>query len=124
MITEIFQYGPYFFIMDSLITWGSRGQKTVSLSSTEDEYMEVSKFGKEVLHIMYFFDFLNIILDLPIIIHVDNVAYIFTKNYGGRCTHHVDIRYHIIHEYIVDVVIVIIFVRSEEIHADLFKKYI
>lgn len=111
------------FFMNSLVAWGSRGQKNVSLSSTEAEYVAVSEVAKEVLHIKYIFDFLQIKLNLPIIIHVDNVGAIFlTKNDGGRRTRHIDMRYHFIREHIVEGILTIIFVRSEGNHADVFTK--
>ena len=37
------------FVNECLIGWGSRGQKMVTLSSTEAEYVGVSEICKEIL---------------------------------------------------------------------------
>ena len=61
---------------------------------------------------------------LPIIINVDNVGAIFlAENMSATArTRHVDARYHFIREMIVDNLIKVIFVRTDDNDADIFTK--
>ena len=43
------------FIYGSLICWGSRSQKHVTLSSTESEYVAVSEATREILFLLRVF---------------------------------------------------------------------
>ena len=112
------------FYNDCLISWKSRGQKSVSLSSTEAEYVAMSEVSMEVIFIKHVLVFLGIELEFPIVIHCDNVGAIYLANNAktsGR-TKHIDTRYHYVREFIEDGIVKIIFVRSEDNQADPFTK--
>ena len=67
---------------------------------------------------------MNITVELPITVHVDNVGAIWlsnNRNTGDR-TKHIDIRTAIVKEYQEDGKIIIKFVKSEENEADIFTK--
>ena len=112
------------FLNGCLISWKSRGQKTVTLSSSEAEYVAVTDVCTEILFIKTILDFLGLKVKLPITVMCDNVGAIFmahnSKN-SGR-TKHINIKYHFIREYIVDGTVQIQFVRSENNLADPFTK--
>ena len=112
------------FLNGCLISWKSRGQKTVTLSSSEAEYVAVSEVCAEILFIKTLMDFLKLEVDLPITVMCDNVGAIFidhnSKN-NGR-TKHISVKHHFIREYVVDGTVQIKFVRSEENLADPFTK--
>ena len=112
------------FINDCLISWKSRGQKTVTLSSSKAKYVAVSEVCTEILFIKTIMDFLELKVKLPITIMCNNIGAIFiahdSKN-SGR-TKHINISHHFIREYIVDGMVQIKFVRSEENFADPFTK--
>ena len=111
------------FINGCLISWGSRGQQTVALSSTEAEYIGITEICKEILFINNILKFLSFNVSFPIIIQVDNIGAIFMSDRGeGRRTRHIDIKYHFIREYIEDGLVKIIFVKSAENKADIFTK--
>ena len=57
-------------------------------------------------------------------VNYDNVGAIFLSNNAKACarTKHIDIRYHFIREHVVDGLVEIVFVRSEENDADIFTK--
>ena len=83
-----------------LTDFGSRGQKSVSLSSTESEYKSLCSASKEV-------KFQQILLEeiasveLPGILMEDNTGAIFlvkNKQVGMR-TKHIDIQYHFVREF-------------------------
>ena len=66
---------------------------------------------------------MNITVELPITVHVDNVGAIWlsNKNTGDR-TKHIDIRTASVKEYQEDGKIIIKFVKSEDNEADIFTK--
>ena len=107
-----------------LISWKSRGQKTVTLSSSEAEYVAVSEVCTEILFIKTITDFLGLEISLPITVLCDNIGAIYIANNpknNGR-TKHINVKYHFIREYVVDGTVQINFVRSEDNLADPFTK--
>ena len=111
------------FLCGSLICWGSRSQKHVTLSSTEAEYVAVSEASREIFFIKSVLEFMNVNVKRPITIRVDNLGAIYLdKNSGGKRSKHIEVRYHHIREKISDGSVEIIFVKSEENIADGFTK--
>ena len=100
------------FLNGCLISWKSRGQKTVTLSSSEAEYVAVADVCTDILFIKKILDFLGLKIVLLIKVMCDNVGAIFmahnSKN-SGR-TKHINIKYHFIREYIIDGTVQIQFV--------------
>jgi hypothetical protein len=77
------------------------------LSSTEAEYVAISKAVKEVKFIYYLlFDF-HIKVQLPIVIKTDNIGAMFMSENAstGVRTRHVDTRYHFVREFIEETVL-------------------
>ena len=63
------------------ISWRSKAQRSVTLSSTEAEWIALSEVAKEVLFIAQILKSMGIKIETPIIIRVDNTAAIFlSKN--------------------------------------------
>ena len=103
--------------------WGSKGKKSVSLSSTEAEYVAVSEVFKEIIFLRQILYLLGIKVEYPIQIHVDNVGEIFIfKNNGGKRTRHIDIRYHYVREYEEEGIVKVLFVKSKDNVEDIFTK--
>ena len=67
---------------------------------------------------------MNITVELPITVHVDNVGAIWLSNHRntGDKTKHIDIRTSFVKEYQEDGKIIIKFVKSEDNEADIFTK--
>jgi hypothetical protein len=106
------------------ISWKSKGQPTVTLSSTESEYVALCETVREVKFISQVLESLEIGYKKPIRVHVDNIGAIFlseNRNSSER-TKHIDIKYHYIREQIDVGLIEVKFVKSEENLADLFTK--
>jgi hypothetical protein len=116
--------GFVIYLCGAAISWRSKGQKSVTLSSTEAEYMAVSELATEILYVAGILKFLGIPIEYPIIVNVDNIGAVYlAKNATtGNRTKHIDTRYHFVREYVEDGIIKVKFVRSEENHADLFTK--
>ena len=106
------------------VAWRSKGQKSVTLSSTEAEYVAISEVMTEVLFIREILEFLGVEIEYPIQVHVDNIGAIYLAQQAGTSirTKHVDTRYHFVREYIEDGVVKIVFVKSEDNDADLMTK--
>jgi hypothetical protein len=108
------------------ICWRSKSQKGVTLSSTEVEYVAISKAIKELKFVYYLLSDLHIKVNLPIVVKTDNIGAIFISENAstGFRTRHMDTRYHFVRELIKDGFIKIKFVRSNENDSDLFTKNI
>lgn len=117
-------YTGYFFkLANAAISWSSRKQKSVALSSTEAEYVSLSEAAKEAIH-------LKILLEE--IIGDQGRLTIFNDNQGaGQMTKnpichskakHIDIRYHHIREVINSGVINVEYQPTEEMPADVLTK--
>ena len=88
------------------------------------EYMALSEVVKELKFIVQLLQTMNITVELPITVYVDNVGAIWlsnNRNTGDR-TKHIDIRTAFVKEYQEDGKIIIKFVKSEENDADIFTK--
>ena len=59
------------------ISWRSRAQRGVTLSSTESEYYAISEICSEILFIKGVMDYLQVKMEYPIIVNVDNVGAIY-----------------------------------------------
>jgi hypothetical protein len=116
--------GYIVYFMGVPVAWRSRGQKSVVLSTTEAEYVSLSEVVKEIKFILQLLDSMEIYVEMPIQVKVDNVGAIFLANNKAVSdrTKHVDVRHHFVREYIEDGVVKIIFVKSEENDADIFTK--
>ena len=98
--------------------------KSVVLSTTEAEYMALSEVVKKLKFIVQLLQTMNIEVELPITVHVDNVGAIWLSNNRTTSdrTKHIDIRISFVKEYQEDGKIIIKFVKSEENEADIFTK--
>ena len=116
--------GYCIYLNGCLISWKSRAQKHVTLSSTEAEYVAVSEVCGDVLFMKMILEFLGLLIEKPVIIHCDNVGAIFLGNNAKASlrTKHIDVRYHFVREYIVDGTVEVMFVGSEDNDADIFTK--
>ena len=98
--------------------------KSVVLSTTEAEYMVLSEVVKELKFMVQFLQTMNIEVELPITVYVDNVGAIWLSNNRDTSdrTKHIDIRTFFMKEYQEDGKIIIKFVKSEDNEADIFIK--
>ena len=111
-------------IAGGAVSWGSRLQPTVALSSTEAEYMATCAAVQEVMCLRQFFADIGFDQKEATTIHQDNQACIALSSnpiYQKR-TKHIDIRYHYIREKVEDGEVVLVHVPSERQLADLLTK--
>ena len=122
--TRISVYGYILEFCGAPIAWKSKGGKSVTLSSTESEYVAISELAKEILFVKQVLESIGIKVQLPIVVGVDNVGAIYLANNHttSQRTKHIDIRHHFVRQYIEDGIIKIEFVRGEDNDADIFTK--
>ena len=96
--------GFILYVLGVPVSWWSKLQKSVSLSSSKAEYVALSVAVKEVMFVIQLLGWIKISFKYPVTIIVDNVGAIFMEgNITTTChTKHMDIRYKYINEYVED----------------------
>ena len=115
----------YAFCMDGgAVSWNSRKQALVSLSTTESEYVAVTHAAKEAIWIRMFLGDILCPLRKPMVLYCENQSTIaVAKNVQYHAhTKHIDIRYHFIRESISREIIEIHYCPTENMVADIFMK--
>jgi len=116
--------GHILYVNGVPVTWSSRGQKTVALSSAEAEYIAASEAVREVLFVVQMLEFMKVPVEMPVTVHVDNMGAIFMleNKSSNKRTRHVDVRYRFVTDWIEKKLIEVIFVRTKENISDGFTK--
>ncbi|MCO5570739.1 hypothetical protein L7F22_024467 [Adiantum nelumboides] len=106
------------------ITWSSKKQPIVALSSTEAEYRGVAVAACEVAWLEMLLGDLEIQVQDPIVIYCDNLSSIqLAQNPVFHAyTKHIEVHYHFIRERVLDGDIDLAYVGIEDQTADLFTK--
>ena len=122
--TRISVFGYTIYFCGIPIAWRSKGMKSIVLSTTEAECMALSEVVKELKFIVQLLQTMNIEVELPITVYVDNVGPIWLSNNRTTSdrTKHIDITTSFVKEYQEDGKIIIKFVKSEDNEADIFTK--
>ena len=95
------------------ICWRSKAQRSVTLSSTETEYIALSEAVKDIVFIVNLCESMQIKIVLPVTVYVDNIGAIFmSQNVTATSrTKHVDIRGKYVKEYSEDLCLLEIMMR-------------
>ena len=106
------------------MSWKSKAQPTMTLSSSEAKYVALSEAAKEVKFIWMLLDSMGFKVTSPIVVRVDNIGAIFmAENMTVRNrTKHIDIRFRFVNDMVEEGFIEIIFVKTQENIADMFTK--
>ena len=96
--------GYCFYFLDSLVSWSSRKQRTVSTSSTESEYYALTNTIKEAIWIRLFLSLTSLPSPLPFPIFCDNQSTCTIANTDiiSSRTKHIDVRHHFIRQHLND----------------------
>ena len=99
--------GFILYVLGVQVTWQSKLQKSISLSSSEAVYPALSEAVNEVIFIMQLLRSKKIFVKHPVMVRVDNVdAILIASNITTTsCTKHVDIRYKYMNEYAEDEIV-------------------
>jgi hypothetical protein len=116
--------GYAFFMGKGAVTWSSKKQAIVALSSTEAEYIAQTHAAKELIWLRAFLGELTIPFSEPTTLHCDNqgaIALSKDNKFHAR-TKHIDIRYHFIREAVENKKIHMHYVPTDDNVADIFTK--
>jgi len=110
--TRISVTGFCVFLMGVPISWKSHVQRSITLLSSETEFVALLEAVKEIKFIVQVLLSIGIEVALPVIVHVDNIGAIFMVENVSTSprTKHIDVRYHFVQEFIEDGFIKIIFI--------------
>ena len=106
------------------ISWSSKKQYIIALSSTEAEYIAQTHAAKEAMWLQNFVDEVRGTGGAAITINCDNQgAIVLAKdnNFHSR-TKHIDLRYHFIREAVEDGKIIVSYIPTDENVSDIFTK--
>ena len=117
--------GAVILFAGGAVSWFSRTQRCVSLSTSEAEYVALSEGLKEIL-------FLRAVLafmkpgneEQKVIVYEDNVGAVRLANnpLSSVRSKHIDIRYHFIRNEVKEGRVIVKHVKAEEQHADILTK--
>ncbi|KAG7556870.1 Retrotransposon gag domain [Arabidopsis suecica] len=112
------------FIGGNLVTWRSKQQKVVSLSSAEAEYRAMRKLTTELMWLKALLKDFGIDTPKPITMHCDNQAaiHIASNSVFHERTKHIEVDCHKVREQVQLGVILPCYTKSEEQLADIFTK--
>ena len=113
-----------FMLAGGCVSWGSKLQPTVALSSAEAEYMAACSAAQEAIHLRRLMESLGFQQDEATTIHEDNQGCIaMSENpVQHQRTKHIDIRYHFVRERVESGDIKLTYVGTEHQLADLLTK--
>ena len=106
------------------ISWSSKKQTTVALSSTEAEFLASSLGSQEAIWLCYILDSINLTPTLPTPLLVDNQSAIHMIKNGNinECTKHIDIKYRFICDVNESGLIETSYIPTCDQHADILTK--
>jgi hypothetical protein len=115
----------YAFLFDGgAISWSSRKQKLIILSTAESEYVTATHAAKEAIWLRRLLGELSLNALMPTQFYCDNQAALrlaTNDNYYAR-TKHIDVRYHFIHHIAASHAIDLHYCPLEDMVADLLTK--
>ena len=116
--------GYAIFLGAGAVSWSSKKQSIVALSSTESEYVALSEAAREVQWTRHFLEELDIMSDEPTTIFEDNQGTIaFASSQKAlRRMKHIDVKYHFVKKLIEERTIRLEYRRTTEMIVDIFTK--
>lgn len=113
--------GYLYTFLGGPVSWASKRQTAVALSSTESEYMAMTEAAKEATWLQRFTAELGIRQkDRPVLLHADNQGAIAlcTNPEFHRRTKHIDVAWHYIREVVIEGRINVDYVSTKDMVAD------
>ncbi|XP_071569781.1 uncharacterized protein [Temnothorax nylanderi] len=116
--------GMAFVLAGAAISWGSRKQRTVALSSTEAEYLGLTDAAKEAVYLVQFLKELGLGDLATVTLYNDNMgaAHLAQNPIHHARSKHIDIRCHFIREALSGGTIQLKYLPTEEMAADMLTK--
>ena len=115
----------YAYLMDGgAISWVSRKQELITLSTAESKYVAATHAAKEAMWFCKFIGELSPIMSLPITLYCDNqpaLKLAKDDNYRAQ-TKHIDLCYHFIRQVVANGVVNLVYCPTDDMAADIFTK--
>jgi hypothetical protein len=117
----------FYFTMghgNGLISWVSKRQPTVSISTTEAEYIALSASAREAIWIRQLMAELGFEQKAATLIYGDNMSSLTLAKHPSQHsrTKHIDVHYHFVREKVEEKMIVLKWLRTEDMTADILTK--
>ncbi|GKV19435.1 hypothetical protein SLEP1_g29696 [Rubroshorea leprosula] len=116
--------GYCLFLGNSLISWSSKKQNTVTRSSAEAEYRAIANAVAKVLWVRQLLSELHVFLHSPLMVYCDNISaiYLSLNLVQHQQTKHIEIDIHFVRERVASGIICIQYVPSSAQRADVLTK--
>ena len=116
--------GFIYFLADAPISWQTRQQPSVALSTMESEFMAACAAAQESVWLIQLLKELSCEFTEPVVLYEDNKACLdYSKNSTNhQRTKHISVRYHFIRDLITERVLQLKQIPSEENIADILTK--
>ena len=111
-------------IVGGAITWSSKKQASVALSTAEAEYIAATHAAKQIIWQHSLFQELEIDLPTMSTIFLGNQAAIAIAHHPEfhACTKHIDIAYHLLRDLIKSGTLNLVYINTHQNIADIFTK--
>jgi len=116
--------GHVFMMGSGVISWASKKQQVVTLSTTEAEFVAAATSACQAIWLRRILEELQFYQHEPTVIHCDNSSTIkLSRNpvLHGR-SKHIDVRYHFLRNLVTEKIIDLVYCRSEDQVADILTK--
>src|SRR5258705_9037329 len=116
--------GYVFLYSGGAVSWMSKQQSTVTTSSTHAEYIAATEAAKELVWLCCLLTELKEEVSGPTVLHINNrAADLLARNpINHTVTKHIDIRYHYIRECIMDGLVMLKLIGTNNMAADVLTK--
>jgi hypothetical protein len=116
--------GYLFLLNGASVSWESRLQQTVALSSMESEYMSLASAAQQAIHLRLKLSEMGYPQQTKTVIFEDNqpAIHVATNPVTSVKSKHIDIKYHFIREKVEAGVVAVEYVASEDNPADCLTK--
>ena len=113
-----------FIVVGGPVSWESKHQETIALSTVEAEFMAFTQATTQALWLSKFFDEVGLPTSKPILIHADNNGSIsISLNYKNhRRTKHIDVKHHFVKEHTENGDVLFQYIPSSNNIADILTK--
>ena len=113
--------GYVFFLGEGAISWSSKRQPTIALSTLEAKYMAISQSAKEAIWLRQLMADVGCVQERATMIMCDNQGFIALAKHHSR-TKHIDVQHHFICEKVEEEVIELRYCPTQEMVADVLTK--
>jgi len=117
--------GYVYMMAGGAVSWKTKLQPTVALSSADAEYMALASSAQEAIYLRILCRDFHITADNnPTVLYADNTAAISMANNPtmSPANKHIELRHHFIREQVLRNNIQLVYTRTEDNSADLFTK--